>query len=51
MMQETPKRLVWTSCCVICLRFYSSRHNEKEASKLLLWQPDRGRANRGRRRM
>jgi len=26
------------------------QHKEEEASKLLMWQPDRGRANRGRRR-
>ena len=26
------------------------RHNEEEASKVLLWQPDRGQPNRGRRR-
>jgi len=24
------------------------QHKEEEASKLLMWQPDRGRANRGR---
>jgi len=26
------------------------RHKEEEASKLLLWQPDRRRANKGKRR-
>ena len=29
---------------------HCKRHDEEMASKLVLWQPDRGRAKRGRRR-